>query len=176
MKKYFILAIMAAVTISGCTKDPVLPKDPSDNVDRLRYYQEIKDVRPDWTTQGFWEENDQYFQVGESFVFDTEREAKKDAMRDATFRLSEHVRQDVDISFAQKMTSEGETENTVLQYRNGTEMAKIISQSVMQSISVHETYTELDVDKGEKYGYRAFAIMKINARDLKNAINRAMSN
>ena len=97
-------------------------------------------------------------------------------MRDATFRLSEHVRQDVDISFAQKMTSEGQTENTVLQFRNGTEMAKIVSRSVMQSISVHETYTELDVDKNEKYGYRAFAIMKINARDLKNAINRSMSN
>ena len=71
MKKYFILAIVAAATISGCTKDPVLPKDPSDNVDRLRYYQEIKDVRPDWTNQGFWEEDDQYFKVGESFVFDT---------------------------------------------------------------------------------------------------------
>ena len=176
MKKLFIIAIAVAITSVGCSNNPVLPKDPSDNVDRLRYYQEIKDERPDWTNQGFWEEDDQYYQVGESFVFDTEREAKKDAMRDATFRLSEHVRQDVDISFAQKMTSEGQTENTVLQFRNGTEMAKIVSRSVMQSISVHETYTELDVDKNEKYGYRAFAIMKINARDLKNAINRSMSN
>lgn len=175
MKKYFIAAIVATFAITGCTKDPVLPKDPSDNVDRLRYYQELKDARPDWADKGFWEEDDSYFQTGESFVFDTEREAKKDAIRDATFRLSEHVVQNVDINFNQNMQSTGETMDTVFQTRQGTEIAKLVSQSVLTSVSVHETYTELDVDKKEKYGYRAFAIVKISARDLKNSINRAIS-
>jgi len=169
----FLLAITAVVT--ACSSKVDLPKDPSNPQERAEYLQELKENRPDWTNKGLWEEDDFIYQVGKSILFDTEREAKKHAYRDASFRLSEYINQKINVGFRENYKSSGNSTDVTVQTVETEELANTASRTVVSTIAPHEVYVELQIDKNEVLGYTAFATVKVSQKSIKNAIKNAQT-
>jgi hypothetical protein len=174
MKNLFLIALSVAVLgAASCSSSVALPNDPSNPIEQLEYQQALKENRPDWANKGLWEEDDYIYQVGQSMVFDTEREAKKHAYRDASFRLSEYVSQQMDIEFSELVVSESSTTDTINQSAAAKEMSKIISRSVISTIAPHETHVEINIDDEEEIGYTAFAVVRVSKKAMKTAAKNA---
>lgn len=174
MKNLFMIALgVVALSVASCSGNVALPNDPSNPIEQLNYQRELKNQRPDWTNKGLWEEEDYIYQVGQSMVFNTEREAKKHAYRDASFRLSEYVSQQLNIEFSEMVVSEASSTDTINQNTAAKETAKSVSKSVISTIAPHETYVEVNIDGDEEIGYTAFAVVRVSKKAMKNATKTA---
>jgi antitoxin component of MazEF toxin-antitoxin module len=169
-KSIFTVAAISVLTAACSGARVALPKDPSNPADQIAYLHDLKDARPDWTNQGLWEEDDYLFQVGQSRFFKTEREAKKHAIRDAAFRLSEHVVQKVNVQYSEQIQSEGSEEDLVVAQSRAEEVAKTLSKSVMTTISPVETFTEIKIDEDENLGFVAFATVRMSQKAMKQSL------
>jgi hypothetical protein len=170
MKNLFLIALSVAVLgAASCSRNIALPKDPSNPVEQLEYRQALKNNRPAWTNKGLWEEEDFIYQVGQSMIYDTEREAKKHAYRDASFRLSEYVTQQMNVEFSELIVSESESTETINQTAAAKETSKSVSKSVISTISPYETFVEVNIDGDETIGYSAFAVVKVSKKAMKVA-------
>lgn len=174
MKNLFLIALSVAVLgAASCSSSVALPKDPSNPIEQLEYQQALKDNRPDWANKGLWEEDDYIYQVGQSMVFDTEREAKKHAYRDASFRLSEYITQQMSVEFSEMLTSESQSTDTINQNTASKEIAKTLSKSLISTIAPHETYVEVSLNDEETIGYTAFAVVRVSQKAIKTATKAA---
>ena len=174
MRNMFLVAIATvSIGVASCSSSVALPNDPSNPIEQLEYQQALKEKRPDWASRGLWEEDDYIYQVGQSMVFDTEREAKKHAYRDASFRLSEYVNQQLNVEFSELLIAESTTTDTIGQSAASREMSKTISKSVISTIAPHETYVEVNIDDDEDIGYTAFAVVRVSKKAMKTAAKNA---
>ena len=171
MKKFMLFAISIALLSAGCSK-VTLPNDPSNPMERMRYNQELTDARPEWTQQGMWEEGDFIYQVGQSMVFDTEREAKKHAYRDASFRLSEYITQSIDMDYSEMNVDQAASTNVINQSYATKEKNRTSSRSVISKISAWRTWVEPVFDQNEQLGYSAFAMVRIPIKSVKSATQK----
>lgn len=171
MKKFMLLAISIALFSAGCSQ-VTLPNDPSNPMERMRYNQELKNARPEWTQQGMWEEGDFIYQVGQSMVFDTEREAKKHAYRDASFRLSEYVTQSIDMDYSEMNVAQSASTNVINQSYATKEKNKTSSRSMISKISAWRTWVEPVFDQNEQLGYAAFAMVRVPIKSVKTSTQR----
>ena len=170
MKKYMLISIAVALITLGCSGRVTLPNDPSNPVDRMNYNRDLADQRPDWTNQGLWEEDGYYYQVGQSMVFDTEREAKKHAYRDASFRLSEYINQMIDMNYSEMGVSETESGEVIGQRYATKENNSTRSKTRIGRIGVYETYVEPVFDANENLGYAAFAMVRVPVKSVKSSV------
>ena len=174
MKNLFLIALSVAVLgAASCSSNVALPNDPSNPVEQLAYQQALKENRPDWASKGLWEEDEYIYQVGQSMVFDTEREAKKHAYRDASFRLSEYITQQMNVEFSEMITSESQSTDTISQSAASKEIAKTVSRSLISTIAPHETYVEVSLNDEETIGYTAFAVVRVSQKSMKTAAKAA---
>ena len=170
MRSLFMIALTAvALSVASCSSNIALPNDPSNPLEQLAYQQELKENRPDWANKGLWEEDDYIFQVGQSMVYDTEREAKKHAYRDASFRLSEYVTQQLNVEFSEMLVANSTSTNTIKQSTASKEVSKTVSNSIISTIAPHESYVEVNIDDEEVIGYTAFAVVRVSKKSMKTA-------
>ena len=172
-KNLFLVSL--ATFLVNCSSKVDLPKDPSNPQERAEYLQDLKENRPDWTNKGLWEEDDYIYQVGQSILFDTEREAKKHAYRDASFRLSEYINQKINVGFRENYKSVGNSTDVTVQTVETEELANTASRTVVSTIAPHEVFVELQIDKNEVLGYTAFATVKVSQKSIKNAMKNAQN-
>ena len=170
MRSLFMIALTAvALSVASCSGSIALPNDPSNPLEQLAYQQELKENRPDWANKGLWEEDDYIFQVGQSMVYDTEREAKKHAYRDASFRLSEYVTQQLNVEFSEMLVANSTSTNTIKQSTASKEVSKTVSNSIISTIAPHESQVEVHIDDEEVIGYTAFAVVRVSKKSMKTA-------
>mgnify|MGYP003969371725 CR=1 FL=1 len=169
MKSLMLISIAVALISAGCSSSVTLPNDPSNPMERMAYNQNLKDNRPDWTNKGLWEEGDYLYQVGQSMVFDTEREAKKHAYRDASFRITEYVRQNIDMNYSEMNVAQTTSTDVISQSYATKEKNSTRSQVSIGKIAAQETYVEPVFDRNENLGYAAFAMVRVPKKSIKVA-------
>jgi site-specific recombinase XerC len=102
-------------------------------------------------------------------VFDTEREAKKHAYRDASFRLSEYITQSIDMDYSEMNVAQSASTNVINQSYATKERNKTSSRSVISKISAWRTWVEPVFDQNEQLGYSAFAMVRVPTKSVKSA-------
>ena len=170
MKNLILISIV--LLISACSNRIDFPEDPSSAMEQLAYLEEVRDERPDWTTQGLWTDGEFTYQVGQSKVFNTERASKKHAVRDASFRLSEYITRDLDVDFSESVLSESDSSNYINQSSMSKEIAKSVSRSVISSAHPQEFHTELRISGDERIGYVSFVKLRTSNKEIKTSIKR----
>lgn len=177
MKNLMMISVIAAASVlaTACSRNVPLPADYSNPSEKIQYLQALKDNRPDWADKGLWEDGDFVYQVGQGLTFNSEREAKKHANRDASFRLSEYITRELSVEFTEMIVSSAEATEIIEQKTAAKELAKSLSRSVISNIHVDETYTELTVDEDEQVGFTAFTLVKVPKKAIKNAMKYAKS-
>ena len=171
MKNLILISIV--LLISACSNRIDFPEDPSSAMEQLAYLEEVRDERPDWTTQGLWTDGEFTYQVGQSKVFNTERASKKHAVRDASFRLSEYITRDLDVNFSESILSESDSSDYLNQSSMSKEIAKSVSRSVIASAHPQEFHTELRISGDERIGYVSFVKLRTSNKEIKTSIKRA---
>ena len=170
MKNLILISIV--LLISACSNRIDFPEDPSNAMEQLAYLEEVRDERPDWTTQGLWTDGEFTYQVGQSKVFNTERASKKHAVRDASFRLSEYITRDLDVNFSESILSESDSSDYLNQSSMSKEIAKSVSRSVIASAHPQEFHTELRISGDERIGYVSFVKLRTSNKEIKTSIKR----
>lgn len=157
--KYFYLVLVALLTV-GCSSKQEMVKEALNSVGD----------RPEWVMTPPAPEGDQLYFVGTSSLYGTEKNARRDAKRDAIREMSEYVRVLNKNKFERASVTYGMDSFVIRPTVSERNFEKIMSASTANYLRVEEMYFEREADATGVPGYKYFVLTSISKTDLETAL------
>ena len=157
--RYFYLVLVALLTV-GCSSKQEMVKEALNSVGD----------RPEWVMVPPAPEGDQLYFVGTSSLYGTEKNARRDAKRDAIREMSEYVRVLNKNKFERASVTYGMDSFVIRPTVSERNFEKIMSASTANYLRVEEMYFEREADATGVPGYKYFVLTSISKTDLETAL------
>ena len=158
--RYFYLVLVALIAV-GCSSKQELVKEALNSVGD----------RPEWIMVPPAPEGDQLYFVGTSALYGTEKNARRDAKRDAIREMSEYVRVLNKNKFERASVTYGMDSFVIMPTVSERNFEKIMSASTANYLRVEEMYFEREADAAGVPGYKYFVLTGISKTDLETALH-----
>ena len=158
--RYFYLVLVALLTV-GCSSKQEMVKEALNSVGD----------RPEWVMVPPAPEGDQLYFVGTSALYGTEKNARRDAKRDAIREMSEYVRVLNKNKFERASVTYGMDSFVIMPTVSERNHEKIMSASTANYLRVQEMYFEREADSAGVPGYKYFVLTSISKTDLETALH-----
>jgi flavin-binding protein dodecin len=158
--RYFYLVLVALIAV-GCSSKQELVKEALNSVGD----------RPEWVMVPPAPEGDQLYFVGTSALYGTEKNARRDAKRDAIREMSEYVRVLNKNKFERASVTYGMDSFVIMPTVSERNFEKIMSASTANYLRVEEMYFEREADAAGVPGYKYFVLTGISKTDLETALH-----
>ena len=158
--RYFYLVLVALIAV-GCSSKQEMVKEALNSVGD----------RPEWVMVPPAPEGDQLYFVGTSALYGTEKNARRDAKRDAIREMSEYVRVLNKNKFERASVTYGMDSFVIMPTVSERNHEKIMSASTANYLRVEELYFEREADAAGVPGYKYFVLTGISKTDLETALH-----
>ena len=158
--RYFYLVLVALIAV-GCSSKQEMVKEALNSVGD----------RPEWVMVPPAPEGDQLYFVGTSALYGTEKNARRDAKRDAIREMSEYVRVLNKNKFERASVTYGMDSFVIMPTVSERNFEKIMSASTANYLRVEEMYFEREADAAGVPGYKYFVLTGISKTDLETALH-----
>ena len=158
--RYFYLVLVALIAV-GCSSKQELVKEALNSVGD----------RPEWVMVPPAPEGDQLYFVGTSALYGTEKNARRDAKRDAIREMSEYVRVLNKNKFERASVTYGMDSFVIMPTVSERNFERIMSASTANYLRVEELYFEREADAAGVPGYKYFVLTGISKTDLETALH-----
>ena len=153
--RYFYLVLVALIAV-GCSSKQEMVKEALNSVGD----------RPEWVMVPPAPEGDQLYFVGTSALYGTEKNARRDAKRDAIREMSEYVRVLNKNKFERASVTYGMDSFVIMPTVSERNFERIMSASTANYLRVEEMYFEREADRTGEPGYKYFVLTSISKTDL----------
>lgn len=158
--RYFYLVLVALIAV-GCSSKQEMVKEALNSVGD----------RPEWVMVPPAPEGDQLYFVGTSALYGTEKNARRDAKRDAIREMSEYVRVLNKNKFERASVTYGMDSFVIMPTVSERNFERIMSASTANYLRVEEMYFEREADAAGVPGYKYFVLTGISKTDLETALH-----
>jgi len=158
--RYFYLVLVALIAV-GCSSKQEMVKEALNSVGD----------RPEWVMVPPAPEGDQLYFVGTSALYGTEKNARRDAKRDAIREMSEYVRVLNKNKFERASVTYGMDSFVIMPTVSERNFERIMSASTANYLRVEELYFEREADAAGVPGYKYFVLTGISKTDLETALH-----